>query len=547
MGVVGWPIDFLLLPAQYGEMEMKKQAFKAKIKKNNPQACGELINLVERSRTITQIAQIFLLLLLVACGETAAPTTTPTPIQNTPISQTVATPTLVLTETAVPSTSLSASPSPTPQVTPPPPFAGLSIGDPYAPELGNTGYDVAEYELIMALDPAVENIDATVHISGVVTGPAVETLSLDFVGFTETEVLLDMRPVAYTRFEDKLIIEPSLSFTEGQTFTISITYAGNPVERPSRYVGFAASVGMSFVDGESIYVLSEPDGSRYWFPNNDHPRDKATYRFEITVPVGLTAVANGLLIDQIDGETISTFIWEHDFPMASYLATVVVGEFERQEEVSPDGILLRHYVNEGAQAEFAAATAELGEAIDWMSDLFGPYPYEAFGFVTADVSSVSLETQTMVLLADNMIGQTTVMHELAHMWFGNWVSLDSWQQMWRNEGFATYVQLMWENRNDPEELELAMAAIESAVEENGDDFPLGDPPPAKLFSFNTYFGGAVFVHALRQEMGDEAFFSGLQTYFATYGGGTASDDEFQAVMEAAHGQSLDAFFAEWLE
>jgi aminopeptidase N len=399
----------------------------------------------------------------------------------------------------------------------------------------------------MALDPAVENIEATVYISGVVTEPQQETVSLDFVGFNIADVLLDGQPVAYTRFEDKLINEPGLPFTEGQTFTISITYVGDPVERPSRFVGFAASVGMSFVDSESIYVLSEPDGARYWFPNNDHPRDKATYRFEIMVPAGLTAVANGLLIEQIENETTSTFIWEHNFPMASYLATVVVGKFERQEAVSPDGVLLRHYVNEEAQTEFAAATAELGEAIDWMSDLFGPYPYEAFGFVTADVSSVSLETQTMVLLADNMIGQTTVMHELAHMWFGNWVSLDSWQQMWRNEGFATYVQLMWENRDDPEDFELAMAAIQSAVEENSDDFPLGNPPPAKLFSFNTYFGGALFIHALRQEMGDEAFFNGLRTYFATYGGGTASDDQFREIMEAAHGQPLDAFFAQRLE
>lgn len=129
----------------------------------------------------------------------------------------------------------------------------------------------------------------------------------------------------------------------------------------------------------------------------------------------------------------------------------------------------------------------------------------ASGFVTADVSGVSLETQTMVLLANNMIGQITVMHELAHQWFGNWVSLDSWQQMWRNEGFATYVQLMWENRDDPEDLELAMAAIRSAVEDNGEDFSLGNSLLAKLFSFNTYFGGALFVHELRQEMGDELF------------------------------------------
>jgi hypothetical protein len=144
MGVVGWPIDFLLLPAQYGEMEMKKQVFKAKFKKNNPQACGELLNQAEHSRTITQIAQIFLFLFLVGCGETAVPTATTTPIQNTPTGQTVPTPTLVPTETAVTSTSLSTSPSATPQLTPTPPVAGLSIGDPYAPELGNTGYNVAE-------------------------------------------------------------------------------------------------------------------------------------------------------------------------------------------------------------------------------------------------------------------------------------------------------------------------------------------------------------------------------------------------------------------
>ena len=106
---------------------------------------------------------------------------------------------------------------------------------------------------------------------------------------------------------------------------------------------------------------------------------------------------------------------------------------------------------------------------------------------------------------------------------------------------------MWENRADPEELELAMAAIKSAVEENGEDFPLSNPPPAKLFSFNTYFGGAIFVHELRQEMGDEAFFSGLKTYFSIYGGGTASDEEFQTVMENAVGRPLDSFFAEWLE
>ncbi len=501
---------------------MKKQAFKDTIKEKNP-----------------QIAQIFLILgmWLAGCGETAVPTATP-PV-NTPASQLEPTPTLLASPTAV----ITQPPDPT--ATPQP--DGLSIGDPYAPELGNAGYDVTHYTLIMALDPAVENIDATVEIRGVVTAPELATLSLDFVGFAVSEALLDGQPVAFAHENDKLILFPARPLAENSPFALSISYAGNPVERPSPYVGFAASLGMSFVNGESIYVLSEPDGARFWFPNNDHPRDKATYRFEITVPQGLTAVANGLLVQEVETEIDRTFIWEHNYPMASYLATVVVGDFARLESVSPDGVLLRHYVTDSAREEFETAVADIGETVDWMSDLLGPYPFEAFGFVTADVSGVSLETQTMVLLANNMIGQRTTVHELAHQWFGNWVSLESWQQMWRNEGFATYLQLMWENRDDPEEFELMMEAVRSAVEDNGEDFPLGDPPPAKLFSFNTYFGGALFVHELRQEMGDEAFFSGLQTYFATYGGGTASDDEFRTVMETAVGRSLNDFFAEWLE
>ncbi|MEJ2747447.1 MAG: M1 family aminopeptidase, partial [Anaerolineae bacterium] len=158
----------------------------------------------------------------------------------------------------------------------------------------------------------------------------------------------------------------------------------------------------------------------------------------------------------------------------------------------------------------------------------------------------SMETQTMVLLASSMTGQRTAVHEMAHMWFGDWVSLDSWQEMWRNEGFATYVTMMWENRGDPEGLDLEVAGALASAVENNSHYPLGNPPPENLFGFNTYYEGAAMVHALRQEVGDEAFFAGLRAYFQQFGGSTASDSQFQAVMEKASGQPLDAFFAEWL-
>ena len=282
---------------------MKMQAFKEKIKDMN--------------QPISQIKKIkssilVLVLLLVGCGQTAV--STPTPILSTPETAVESTPTSAFAQTPTPIPSPTAVPSETPLPTVTPLPEGRSIGDPYAPELGNTGYDVTQYRVQMALDPAEINIAAMVDIEGVVTKPNLAALSLDFVGFEITEVLLDGQPVAFAQENDKLIILPAQRLPENRPFVISVSYSGDPVERPSPYVGFAASLGMSFVEGESIYVLSEPDGARFWFPNNDHPRDKATYRFEITVPAGLTAVANGLLLDQIDSATESTFIWEHDFP-----------------------------------------------------------------------------------------------------------------------------------------------------------------------------------------------------------------------------------------
>jgi aminopeptidase N len=275
----------------------------------------------------------------------------------------------------------------------------------------------------------------------------------------------------------------------------------------------------------------------------------------LSVPEGLTGVANGVLVETRtgvpealpDGTAGDLYVWEHDYPVATALVTVAVGDYVRLESVSPGGIPLRHYVFPERQAEFEKVEPTLGEMIDWMSELFGPYPFEAFGFVTVTGLGASLETQTMVILSEGSINDSTMSHEMAHMWFGDWVNLDSWGTMWRNEGFATYVSIMWQLRDSPEDLNQRMEEITRSVLENDSGYPLNNPPPAQLFGSDSYVKGAAMVHALRQEVGDEVFFDGLRTYFERYGDGTASDAEFQAVMEEAAGVSLDAFFEQWFE
>jgi aminopeptidase N len=130
------------------------------------------------------------------------------------------------------------------------------------------------------------------------------------------------------------------------------------------------------------------------------------------------------------------------------------------------------------------------------------------------------------------------------MWFGDWVSLESWGEMWRSEGLATYFAALWPGRDDPSQLAEGLAP---GVAEGPQAFPLRNPPPSQLFSAPIYEEGALLAAELRATLGDEAFYAGLRAYFEQYGGGTASDAEFQAALEAAAGESLEAVFRKWLE
>jgi aminopeptidase N len=366
-------------------------------------------------------------------------------------------------------------------------------------------------------------------------------------------VLVEETPATFFRQADKLIINLPQAMAQAAPFGVAIAYSGQPPQEPSAYVPFAPHLGLHYLLNNSLFVVAEPDGARNWFPANDHPRDKATFRFELLVPAGLTGVANGLLVDVErdltlpDGSPGDLYIWEVNDPMATYLATVAVAEYERVESVSPQGVLLRHYVFPEQRAAFETAVAPVGEMLDWLGERFGPYPFEAFGYVTTAQEGFTLETQTMVILSTGMMRENVIIHEMVHMWFGDWVSPASWGDIWRNEGFATYLSDMWETRDNPAALEERIAGYRQLLADSPSPYPLNRPPPEAMFGRDSYLKGAVVAHALRQEIGDDAFFEGLRTYFERYGGGTASHAEFQAVLEEAAGVSLDEFFATWLK
>jgi aminopeptidase N len=430
-----------------------------------------------------------------------------------------------------------------------------SIGDLYIPELGNTGYDVQHYTLRLALDPARVFVDAYVTIEAIATIEDIAQISLDFIGYEIEEVSLDGEPVNFERDERKLVIDFFEPLPAGKAFKLDMIYRGEPVMEASPFVPFISHLGLQFPQPDErqiLYAISEPDGARYWFPCNDHPRDKAAFRFELGVPEGKIGAANGVLLEGRrgvsavfeDGSAGDVYIWEHDYPMATYLATVVIGEYERIEGMSPNGVPLRHYVFPEQISFFQAQNEITGQMVDWMSDLLSPYPFEVFGFASVEGLGASLETQTLVIL-DHRAGESTMAHELAHMWFGNWVSLDSWGDMWRNEGFATYFGTLWSLRTDPAGFDRYMDELADSYIDYVPAYPLDQPPARALFGRDSYMRGALLVHELRTLLGDEAFYNGLHDYFARYGGGTATHDQFQSVMEEAAGIVLDDFFEDW--
>jgi aminopeptidase N len=503
----------------------------------------------------TLVAVLLVISIGLGC-KLSQPLPTPTEIP-TPIPKTRATDTLVPTAGLVSVTTpeLAATlPASTQAPTSQPYSSPLSAGDPYAPELGNSGYDVQSYNLKLMLDPATAFIQADVMITATSTAQ-IQQASLDFIGFDIDQVTFLGQTASYQRQANKLLVNLPVVVPTGKEFVLEITYSGEPVDEASAYIPFVAHIGMIRPDSQSMYVASEPDGARYWFPCNDHPRDKAMYRFELTVPKGMTGVANGKLIGEpkaiVDafpsGKDGVLYVWEHNYPVATAFVTVAVAKYERIDGRSPKGIPLRSYIFPNQVERFQTFETHIGEMIDWLSDLYGPYPFEEFGYVMVKGLGASLETQTMVVLDEAMLNEETLVHEMAHMWFGDWVSLDSWGDIWRSEGFATYNQFMWAARNQPSQLDQTIRGIENYLDANPSGYPLNYPPREDMFGSDSYIKGAVVANALREKVGDQAFFDGLRRYFKDYGGGTASHLQFQAEMEKAAGIQLDDFFAKWFK
>lgn len=423
-----------------------------------------------------------------------------------------------------------------------------SVGDRRYPTLGAAGLDVEHYDVRLEIDPRRRTIDGVVDITGSTDVPT-DLLAFDLDGPAVGAVIVDGRPVEHVVDDRELLLTLDRVLEPGDDFTVTVEFATSIDPGPS----FGPDAGI-FVSPGGLWSVNEPDGVSTWMPANDHPTDKATWRFALTVPDGLEAVANGSLDDIVVDDGSVTWIWDQREPMASYLALLLVDDYDLVDggEVAVAGapVRLRHVVlsdRAGALEPYLDVTRD---QIEFFTELFGPYPFEQYGLALADSQpGLAMETQGLPLFSiadlDGTLGplqHLLLAHELAHQWFGNAVSPATWDDIWLNEGFATYAQMLWFDEIGlstlKTEAELALRSLPTT------GWPLSQP--TDLFGSVSYNGGAVALHALRQVVGDDAFFATLRAWVAEHLDDSASTDDFQRVAEHVSGADLDGFFAAWV-
>jgi aminopeptidase N len=429
------------------------------------------------------------------------------------------------------------------------------LGDSYFPLLGNGGYEVEHYDIALDLDVQDGSINSATTTIDAVATQNLSALNLDFRGPEIDTITVNGDKADYTRNGGELTITPATPIADREPFQTTVTYHGTPDGGEDRFQrGW-------WTTENSIFTVGEPAGSDVWYPVNGHPLDKATYTITITVPDEFNVVSNGRLAqlthaDAVAGQiSTNTYRWENDEPTASYLVTFHAGLFDTETTEGPDGITLIDALPadlDQRQRDIFRKTPEILEAF---TERFGPYPFQSLGQTVLDDTQfdAALETQTMITYDASSAREPTVAHEIAHQWFGNNVSLEQWQDIWLNEGFARYAQVLWDEAEYGDDkaqatLRRQIASFANSTRtSDGKGVRIGDPGPDNIFSEVVYAGGAVFLSQLRAELGDDAFFDLLKEWNERYYHGNANSQDFRVLAEEVSGQDLDDFFTSWID
>lgn len=415
------------------------------------------------------------------------------------------------------------------------------LGDLYYPTDGNPGYDVTAYDITTSYDPASSVFTSTADVTAKATAHR-RTFDLDLEpAMTVTRVTVDGAPATFSRLlPHELVIRPAVGLTAGSSLRVTVDYHGAVTES-------SAISGWHRLSGGGGVMAGEPHSCAYWYPCNDYPTDKATFRLTATVPARFTVVSNGLegptTSDGSGADETSTYRWNLATPTATYLTTILIDQLTVRRSRLPGGTPVVDAFSPDARGE-EANEAKLPSILAFLASKFGPYPAPAAGglFVDAPVG-FSLETFTRPVYTAQ-VDFSTIVHENAHQWWGDNVSVASWKDVCFNECMASYAQWLWQEHTGLNLDDYYRHSVNTV----DFDAPLYDMGAGNEFDYaGVYQKGAYFEHALRRKIGnDETYFGALQGIQRDFAGGNMSMIQFRDELSRRTGVDLTSFWREWV-
>ena len=430
-----------------------------------------------------------------------------------------------------------------------------------------SNYDVRHYIIRVSFDHANRKVfgDTTVTLKPIVAN--FTQIELDAVGLDFESVKLEPENynLQFRTANDKVYVSLTKAYTPEDTISVRFKYTTTP-KKGVYFVDEKRSENV-ILNSAQIWTQGEPDEARHWIPSFDFPSDKATSEQIVTVKKGETAIGNGALVEQKENaDNTSTFHYKMNVPHSIYLTSLVVGNYVQIKDKYKE-IPLSFYVYPGKEEIVPKAYGGTKEMMRVFEELTGiAYPYNKYDqTIVASFQFGGMENISATTMADQeiffaelnpRITGDLVSHELAHSWFGNLVTCENWAELWLNEGFATFMEAAfrekmygredynWKISTDARAF-LAFEAIgrrKHALynELAGDTDKLFDTPAI------TYNKGGAVLHTLREQIGDAAFWKGVNLYLTEHKFKTVKTADLQQAMEQGSGKKLDWFFKQWI-
>ncbi|WP_433467233.1 M1 family metallopeptidase [Spirillospora sp. CA-128828] len=426
-------------------------------------------------------------------------------------------------------------------------------GDPYFPDMGNGGYDVAHYDIGLKYDPGTKSIQAVTKVEARAT-QNLSRFDLDFLGPLKISSLtVDGRKASFTRTgAQELVITPREGLRKNRRFTVTVAYSGVPQTINDDALGTSGWVPTP----DGAVMLNQPFGAATVYPVNDHPTDKATYTYTLSAPKDLTTLANGDLRGRWTKGAWTTTRWDVRNPMASELAMIAIGRYDVLTGRTKAGVP-NLTATDRAMAikpedakKFLDQTAEV---TDFEAGLYGRYPFTSTGGIVVKAGvGYALETQGRPVYdlgrrPGSIPSAGLLAHELGHQWFGDAVSPAKWADIWLNEGFATYSEWLYGAAHGGDTVQKVFDDTYATPASDGLwKGKVADPGRDHIFDGLVYDRGAMAVHVLRTKIGDKAFYRLLKAWPSAYRYGNASTKDFVRFAERVSHKNLDAWANAWL-